>query len=191
MLNGRRLQRAFNTLTEAHIAALQALVAGGDCLPLPLFTAHFGEIRPYKPWRWAARAFLTERYPRHPWRYPASPAERLYHLGFIHIHDWEMVEIVAEVKALLPPLPVPQAESSAPPPTIFNERSALLRDVAALLGVLLGTDAKPVRGRWLPLDALRAINAACAAPDDTLAGARSELQTGGYVGCTIWHRRPG
>jgi hypothetical protein len=71
-------KKAFNCLNQEHIEALQALVAGGDWLPLPLFTHHFGEIRRYKPWK-------QDFYPRHPWRYPASVAERLYHLGYIVI----------------------------------------------------------------------------------------------------------
>ena len=179
-LHGGALEKAYRGLTSSHIAALHALVAAGDCLPLPLFTAHFGQIRPYKPWRWAARAFLTERYPRHPWRYPVSAAERLYHLGFIHIHDWEVVEIVAEVKALLPSLPRPQATPQAMPPRELNGRALLLRDVAALLGVLGGRDVAPVHGRWLPLSAMRAVNAVLQVPEPGLASGdvRSEKAAG-------------
>lgn len=42
---------AFLSLSEEEIEALQALVIGGGWLPLPLFSRHFGEIRPYRPWR--------------------------------------------------------------------------------------------------------------------------------------------
>jgi hypothetical protein len=42
---------AFADLTSDHLEALHALAAADGWLPLPLFTAHFGDIRPYRPWR--------------------------------------------------------------------------------------------------------------------------------------------
>ena len=152
-------QKAFKGLTSAHIAALHALVAGGGWLPLPLFTAHFGEIRLYKPWRISSfNRFENQREnPRHPWRYPASVAERLYHLGYIVIRDGEMVSIVDEVKAMLPPLPQAEASTEISPITNDN-RLALLRDIAALLGVLLGVNAVPLHERWLSLSVMREVN---------------------------------
>ena len=98
-LEGGALAKAFAALDSNAIGALQALVAAGGYIPLISFKHHFGEIRPYKPWRVPHRAYLFTETVRHPWRAPLSVAERLYHLGMIHIHDWEMVEIVAEVKA--------------------------------------------------------------------------------------------
>ena len=80
VLQGGAYETAFSRLDAEHIEALQALVIGGGCLPLPLFSHHFGEIRPYRPWR-------KDFYPPHPWRYPASIAERLYQLGFINAHQ--------------------------------------------------------------------------------------------------------
>jgi hypothetical protein len=162
-------QKAFKSLTSGHIAALHVLVVGGGWLPLPLFVAHFGEIRLYKPWK-------QDFYPRHPWRYPASIAERLYHLGFIMIRDGEMIGIVDEVMAMLPPLP--QAEASADvSPMTDNNRLVLLRDVAALLGILLRVDAVALHGRWFSLSVMREVND-CLQVHDDLEPVRSELQSG-------------
>ncbi len=168
-------QSAFKSLTSEHTVALHALVAGGGWLPLPRFTAHFGEIRPYKPWR-------DDFAPRHPWRYPASIAERLYHLGFILIRDGEMVEIVDEVMVMLPPLPQAEVINAPAPSVTFGRegrgvRANLMRDVAALLGVLLRVDAVPVHGRWLSLSVLREVNK-CLQVKENLEPVRSELQSG-------------
>jgi hypothetical protein len=164
-------QKAFKALTSEHIVALHALIVGGGWLPLPLFLAHFGEIRLYKPWK-------QDFYPRHPWRYPASIAEKLYHLGYIVIRDGEMVGIVDEVKAMLPPLPQAEAEASADMSLITdNNRLALLRDIAALLGVLLRVDAVPLYGRWLSLSVMREVND-CLQVQGELETVRSELQSG-------------
>lgn len=162
-------QKAFRGLTSTHIAALHALIAGGGWLPLPLFCHHYGEIRPYKPWK-------QDFYPRHPWRYPASIAERLYHLGFIVIRDDEMVGIVDEVRAMLPSLPQAKAKADMLPVT-GNSRLALLRDVAAMLGVLLRVDAVPLHGRWLSRSIMGEVNT-CLQVQDSLEAARSELQVG-------------
>lgn len=171
-------QKAFKSLTSDHIRALQALVARGGWLPLPQFVARFGEIRPYKPWRvplGVAHAANQKIHPRHPWRYPASVAERLYHLGFITISAGDMVGIVDEVRALLPPLPSPSATAQ-----IWGgnqDRLSLLRDTAALLGVMLRVGAAPVHGRWLSLAVLREVNEWLQIKED-LTAVRSELQTG-------------
>ncbi len=171
-------QKAFKGLTSEHITALHALVVGGGWLPLPLFVAHFGEIRLYKPWHISSfNRFENQREnPRHPWRYPASVAERLYHLGYIVIRDGEMVGIVDEVKAMLPP--IPQAEASTEMSPIMNDnRLALLRDIAALLGVLLRIDTVPLHGRWLSLSVMREVNDYLQVRDG-LNSVRSELQSG-------------
>jgi hypothetical protein len=64
--------KAFKSLTSAHYAALQALVVGGGWLPLPLFTHHFGTIRPYKPWR-TAYSHLTPKFSLNPTPSPSRP----------------------------------------------------------------------------------------------------------------------
>lgn len=161
-------KKAFQTLEPEHLEALQAVIVGGDYLPLPLFEAHFGIIRPYRPWR-------KHFYPPHPWRYPISVAERLYHLGMIDIIDSEMVTIVAEVKQHLPELiPIEghpyQAQSSAP------TQVDCLRDLSVFLGVLMQAQAKPVHGRWLSLTVMRQINAGLSIAED-LTAIRSELQS--------------
>jgi|GEM_PF-2540615 len=168
-LQGGIYEKTFATLESEHIEALQALVIGGGWLPLPLFEAHFGEIRPYRPWR---KNFT----PRHPWRYPASVAERLFQYGFVHIRDKEMVGIVCEVIDMLPPLQ--QAEAvSARPAYAGHQRSDVLRDISAMLGVLMQSQAKPVHGRWFSLSLMRQINQSLVVGED-LTAIRSELQTG-------------
>lgn len=166
-LAGSAFEQAYRGLTSTHIDALQALVTAGGALPLRQFKRHFGKIRFYRPWRF-------DDGPRHPWRRPLSPAERLYHLGYILLREDGHVEIVDEVQALLPVLARP-----ASVPTGIDApagRSALLGDLAVLLGTLLRLDSVPNHGRWLSLAALREVNAALAVPDD-LQHVRSELQT--------------
>jgi hypothetical protein len=58
-------RRSFRALGPQERAALAALQAAGGVLALHRFTAVFGPIRPYKPWR--------EDVPDRPWRRPASP----------------------------------------------------------------------------------------------------------------------
>lgn len=178
LLNGA-YQKAYQALESEHIEALHALIIGGGYLPLILFEAHFGIIRPYRPWR-------KDFYPRHPWRYPISLAERLFHLGFIHIRDKEMVGIVQEVAMSLPDLPRAEAieigekhHSSTTQPT----RIDLLRDMSAFLGTLMQSQSKAVHGRWLSLTDMRFINKRLTIREEGLkqgeeAKIRSELQTG-------------
>ncbi len=191
LLQDGAYQQALKRLTPGQLAALQALDLAGGWLPLPLFTHYFGEMRPYKPWRLGSplhndNGAGQRGEVRHPWRYPASDAERLYHLGFVFIRDGEMVGLVAEAQAILPPPDAPQAEAATqeassaiilPVGRAAHGRDGLLRDVAALLGVLLRVDAAAVHGRWLSLSVLCEVNAALLVPDD-LSAARSELQTG-------------
>jgi len=172
-LCGGQLRRSLRALGQPERAALVALQAAGGSLPLYRFTAVFGAIRPFRPWR--------EDAPRTPWRQPVSPAERLWFLGFIHIYKGEQdhqrrVTIPAEVWALLPPLPRPRAKPQRlPRPSTSPDR--LLVDVAALIGTLSGQQVRPRWHRWLPPYALKAINARLSI-SERVAQVRSELQTG-------------
>jgi len=171
VLRGRPYEQAFLLLDAEHIAALHALAAAGGWLPRVVFEHHFGVIRLYRPWR---RDFG----PRHPWRYPVSVAERLYHLGFIHLESREMVRLVAEAAALLPPLPRPHVQAvQFAPPVHDAGRLALLRDLSVLLGTLMQVRAQPVHERWLPLSVMRLINERLNVPED-LTEVRSTLQAG-------------
>jgi len=183
-LEGGALVKAFAALDSNAIGALQALVAAGGYIPLISFKHHFGEIRPYKPWRVPHRAYLFTETVRHPWRAPLSVAERLYHLGMIQIHDWEMVEIVADVAAWLPAIPQAQPEYPPMPRPVLDGRLALLRDVAALLGGVMQVECRPVHGRWLPLSVLQGIHETLRVKDRAMMEdrARSELQTGRIQG---------
>lgn len=171
-LHSGQLRRSLRALGQSERAALVALQAAGGSLPQYRFTAVFGAIRPFRPWR--------EDAPRAPWRRPVSPAERLWFLGFIHIYKGEQdhqrrVTLPAEVLALLPPLPRPRAKPQRLPHGAASP-DQLLIDVAALVGTLSGRTVKPRWHRWLPPHALKAINARLSLPEH-VAGVRSELHT--------------
>lgn len=188
MLQAGAFARAFTTLEPAHIEALQALVVAGGSLPQLLFEAHFGQIRLYRPWR---QAFLrAERdlpdNPRHPWRYPQSVAERLYHLGYIGLQaEQQRVVIIRDVLPLLPSLSIPIAETLSAQTRqglkqreqVSNPRDDLLRDLAILLGTLTHANARAAHGRWFTLDVMRLLNERLTKPEN-LHDVRSELQTG-------------
>lgn len=171
-LAGGQFKRSFRTLAQPERKALVALQAAGGAMALYRFTAAFGPIRPYRPWRDDA--------PPHPWRRPVSPAERLWFLGFITILKGEngrprTVHAAAEGLALLPPLPRPRARARRLPRSHLSP-DVLRVDVAALIGTLLGERARPRWHRWLPPHTLKAINARLRVPE-TIPGVRSELHT--------------
>lgn len=163
--DSHKLKRALQTLSQAELAALQALQAQGGSLPQAEFTAAFGAIRPYRPWR--------EGSPEKPWKHPISAAERLWFLAFIDAQG-EIVSIPDEVLAELPTLPRPD-HLSPPLETGFSPDS-LLADLTALLGVLLQGEGRVQHNRWLAPTKLGEINQRLLHPDE-LSGVRSELQT--------------
>lgn len=158
------VQRAFRQLTSAERDPLVALQAAGGELPSAQFTAAFGQIRPYRPWR---------DHLSHPWKQPLSVAEKLWYLALIDIHD-ETVVIPAEVLAMLPPLPIVPLRPA--PPIQALAAPALVVDVALLLGVLLHKDVAPGWGRWLQPSVLKQLNSMFRIPDAT-ATPRSEFYT--------------
>lgn len=173
LLREGRLRRSFRALPLAERAALVALQAAGGKLPLYEFVAVFGPIRPYRPWRAGS--------PRHPWRRPVSPAERLWFLGFVQIERVRhgqpaTVTAPAEVLALLPPLPRPRARRHHLPRAGMTPDTVRV-GVAVLLAALLREPVKPRWRRWLPPRVVRWINDRLAAPED-LADLRSELRAG-------------
>ncbi len=171
--------RAIKRLNPNDTKALQALVAVGGAMDELIFTRQFGVIRPYRSWH---KTFgKTKDNPRHPWRYPATIAEKLYQLGMIHQDDDGQIELVREVAMELPPLPehrLPIIKTQyAQASMILTGRSSLLRDIAILLAVLNRTKAKALQGRWLSLSVLYEINEGLY-QHEALEKVRSELQTG-------------
>lgn len=166
-------RRSFRALGLQERAALAALQAAGGVLALHRFIAAFGPIRPYKPWR--------EDAPDRPWRRPASPAERLWFLGFVQIYKGSQghprtVRLPTEALDLLPPLPRPRPKRQRLPRSA-SQPDLLRIDLATFLGTLLAAPVPPRWHRWLPPWALKTINARLRVRE-RLLGVRSELHTG-------------
>lgn len=167
LLEEGRLRQALKRLDSREREALLALKAHGGRLVRYTFCQSYGAIRRYRPWRDDA--------PPHPWRRPISMAEKLWFLGLIEVDTHRAVLLPDAVAALLPPVPHPQT-------VVWDVRvdldaSAVVRDVAALLGTLLYRPVRLLHGRWLPPYTLKAINQRVSLPE-TLDGVRSEFQCG-------------
>lgn len=181
-LHDKHFARAVRTLESDEIESLQAIVAMGGTIDERVFTHHFGTIRQYRSWHKPTFG-KTDGNPRHPWRYPASVAEKLFHLGMIHRNGYKQIEIVREVATHLPPLPehlLPDLHDSGgahQSHATMNLRDVLLRDLSALLGVVTRLESRAIHGRWLSVGDLRTINDALMIPDD-LTDVRSELGAG-------------
>jgi len=173
LLDGGRLRRAFKALAEHERDALLTLQAAGGSLPLTEFTAQFGLIRPYRPWREDAHF--------HPWKQPVSATEKLWHLAFIEIMHGrpDAVVIADEVLALLPPVPVPQPKpvdlSTDTAAMVENGRGLFCRDTAAFLAA--SPHLKWLQGRWLSSASMNRINQQLYIKE-ALADVRREAQTG-------------
>lgn len=171
------LQRALRNLSPDERQALDALIAAGGRMPWPRFRHRFGDVRPYKPWR--------SDHPRHPWRNPASPVERLVYLGLIFRHprrprpgDDVEVLIPDDFMQHLPPVPPPaDAACLDSPPLKEASRSHIIQDVVLFLSLLHRQDVQPLHERWLPPRLLHDLNQRVSQPED-LSRVRSELQTG-------------
>ena len=174
----RRLARIVESLSNEERKALQALIAAGGRMPLAQFTGRFGPIRPYRPWRRDS--------PRHPWRKPISPAESLWYKGLIFqvtcktpqgLED--LIVIPSDLLTLLPEAEKPPITPSLREVAPFSSHSApdILQDAVLFLSLLHRTDISPLKGRWLPLRALRELNRRLSVSED-LRGVRSELKAG-------------
>ena len=135
-------------LAKEEREALAALLAHDGCLPYASFSEQFGCITPYRPWR--------PEGPSHPWRRPASPAEHLYFLGFIHYvpgraGEDDVVTVPGEFKEWLRFLrpPQPCLDRAEPP---FTEPAPLPLPnltVTILLALCQRESIRPLHGRWL------------------------------------------
>lgn len=118
-----RLQATWQALSAEAQAALRALAEADGLMRREVFTARFGSIRPYKPWRDDA--------PPAPWENPASPAEELAYRGLVFVVNqgskrrplWAVV-LPEEVKAALTPPPAP---SPLPAPGLGEGRGCRRR----------------------------------------------------------------
>ena len=164
------IRRALEALPDDAHEALETLLACDGTMAAHRFLAHFGPLRPYRPWRADS--------PRTPWRHPASPAERLWFLGLIfrcRAPEGEAIVIPDEVRPLLPaPPPPPTVEPTAPAPPVPDS----ILDIGHVLAFLQGHEVRPFAGRWITPRHLRTLNRALTHADPSAATARSELQTG-------------
>jgi hypothetical protein len=161
------LKRAWRTLPAPARDALRSLQAAGGSMPLVQFENQFGVLRRYRPWR--------EDGDRFAWKHPASIAETLWYLGFIE-RDKRQVWLCTDTAALLPPLP---RVHPTPAPEVTSEQpAALLRDVAALLGLVAGKPVKLVYQRFLPPRTFRLLNSRLTQPEPDILAKRSERQLG-------------
>lgn len=109
IMEPERWQATWRALSPEARAALRALSEADGLMCQEAFTARFGSIRPYKPWRDDA--------PVAPWENPASPAEELAYRGLVFVVNqgskrrplWVVV-LPDEIKACLTPPPAPLSE---------------------------------------------------------------------------------
>jgi hypothetical protein len=138
--------------------ALVALLRAGGMLPARPFTATFGTIRPHRPWR-------KESQPDQPWSNPASPAERLWYLGLLHLHPPRPAPGVSQHMIIPADLLAPLQHRLLAPQTALpihlHPRPGHPPDLAWHVALLLATlEADPVRlvkGGWLPPRILAAL----------------------------------
>jgi len=136
--------------------ALRTLLDANGSLPVHLFQAHFGPLRPYRPWT----RDHTGQPP--PWENPASTTERLWYLGLIFqtaAHSpTETLPCYSIPSNFIQPL---QAALFHPltgqPLEQCPSHTSLDRDLALLLAWCQGHAVHAVHDRWLPPTALRAI----------------------------------
>jgi len=162
IMEPERLQATWRALSAEAQAALRALAEADGQMRREVFIAHFGSIRPYKPWRDDA--------PPAPWENPASPAEELAYLGLVFIVNqgtkrrplWAVI-LPDEIKAALPSSS-PALRASPPSPKALEEGGGWGEgegDVGAavltFLCFLNREDIRPLHGRWLPPTACRTL----------------------------------
>jgi hypothetical protein len=157
ILEPERLQATWHALSSETQAALRALSEADGLMRREVFTARFGSIRPYKPWRDDA--------PPAPWESPASPAEELAYRGLVFVLNqgskrrplWVVV-LPDEIETALSPFleaPMTAPLSPAPPPALPPADISLA--ILTFLCFLNREDLKPLHGRWLPPNACRTL----------------------------------
>lgn len=172
------LERALQQLTDDERQALDALIAAGGEMPWMVFQEHFGDLRPYRPWRADA--------PRRPWETPISPAEGLWFRGLIYRLP-RHPRTTYDVRVLIPEELLERLPSPSKPPVAdaavevdAEERPAALgdiaTDVALLISLLHREDIEPLWERWLAPRYYHDLNARLSVSED-LREVRSELQT--------------
>jgi len=162
IVDPERWQATWHALSPEAQAALRALSEADGLMRQEVFTARFGPIRPYKPWRDDA--------PAAPWENPASPAEELAYCGLIFVLNqgskrrplW-VVLLPDEVKAVLTPPPAPSplpslglGRGEGVPPEAGG-RGEVSTAVLTFLCFLQREDLKPLHGRWLPPSVCRTL----------------------------------
>lgn len=131
--------------------ALSALLQAGGQLPANPFATAFGDVRPYRPWR-------EDSVDPEPWQNPASPTERLWYLGLLHLlprrpkpgetqHAVLPAELLDDLSHLLLS---PQTEQPVRLRTKPGTSPGLLWDIALLLATLEENPIRPLHGRWFP-----------------------------------------
>ena len=131
-------RHAWQTLPDDQRQALEALLVTGGHMPLRVFARQFGEIRAMGPGKMA-----RER----PWQHPISPAEGLWHKGFIFRtfeqeaeETYEVALVPPELQRALPtPAPPPSAtrlEPARAPAVVWACGDASLDDACSLLAYL-------------------------------------------------------
>lgn len=137
-------------LSEKEREALEAVAAAGGRMKAHLFHHYYGHLRPLGPGR-----LELER----PWLSPATPAERLWYLGFIfksfaevERYRTEFVYIPTDLLLLLPPVESPTfsvAETHAPE-SVRQREKGLVWDVFDFLCYLQNEGVRAVRSGLLP-----------------------------------------
>ena len=152
------LRQVVLNLEEPARSALLALLQAGGMLPARTFADAFGDVRPHRPWRKGAGE-------AEPWRNPASPTERLWYLGLLHMQPARPkpgetqyavlpADLLDELQHLLLPPQTGQPVRLRPRPGIPPD---LTWHVALLLATLEAEPVRPLHGRWLPPRLLAAL----------------------------------
>ena len=129
---------AWDALPDDQRQALEPLLAAGGRMPLRVFARQWGEVRTIGPGR-------LER--ERPWQEPISPAEGLWHKGFVFRafeqeaeRTYEVIFVPPELQTHLPasltPLPAITLKPAPEPTAVRSAGDSLLDDACTLLAYL-------------------------------------------------------
>lgn len=169
MQHTKTVHHVYQRLPKRAKEALHVLKANGNHVPWHIFTRTYGDIRPYRPWQ-------GDEAPE--WHNFVSITEALWRLGMIEIQAGACRQVVLlnEVRQLLHATPLPTPSATYQPSDMGDGRTALLRDLTEWLAVASSRPIRLKKGRWLPVDVLRRINAGCMMRDD-MTDIRGETRT--------------